>query len=102
MPRIPDRTQRNTGSGLSHSLQGKSIEKAASTLPKALYPTAGPGYFSPEKTCRSRIASVERDAPKGEPAQGARKRNLFKNFNNRKQYGIPSTEQVEAFRGEKK
>jgi hypothetical protein len=44
---------------------------------------------------------MERDAPKGDLMQEARKRNLFKNFNNRKQYGIHDTKLVVAFRERK-
>lgn len=84
-----------------HTVYRDVYRESSKYASKGLDPAAGPGYFSPGKTCRSRTASVEREEPKGDPTQGARERNLFKNFN-RKQYGIPDTQQTEAFRGKKR
>lgn len=54
MPGITGRTQEKHRSGLAHSYRGSSRHPA------------GPGYFSPDKTGRSKSANMERNVQKGD------------------------------------
>lgn len=44
-----------------HTVYRDVYRESSKYASKGLDPAAGPGYFSPGKTCRSRTASVERE-----------------------------------------